>query len=673
MALTDRRPVSGCYRGASGRLAVELRVDVDGSRATCTVSADYQVDDAYSGSMRIDRPSVVFHQNMVTIRGSAVFSYPTPFTAVRVTIPRVPEGAERAQATLMHFTRRGVPGSRFTCRFHSESFRTILLEEAYQHDVRRFEEYDTSLLPSAGANRTLSATVAFAEAGIELQRSRAPSPVDTAIAGPNHTWSDAELHAAMELYFTGLAQRPQWAIWLMHARVHDDPRLRGLMFDRRGLHRQGCAVFYESMADEQPPTLRNQLHTCVHELGHGFNLAHSWQKVRATPPVPSRPDAASWMNYPFRYPGGEPAYWPAFAFEFDEPELVHLRHGFQEDVIMGGRPFLAGAASETGEPDPHERHNPGLRLALTAPREFRLGMPVSVELALHATTAAGQLVSKVIGPRPGNVDIYIRRPDGIEVAFEPLLRHCREAEPFLLTARSAPLRDYAFIHYGKDGYAFGAPGRYRVRAVYTALDGSVVHSGSLPIVVARAATRDERTVGGLVLGDDGVGKLMSLMGSAAPALDSARDTLGEIVKRHPRHPMSDVARVVMATSAARDFKVINPDGVVEVRRADIEAARDLVAPVIDFAAVERAAPAGLTGAEQEQALASALSRVGTREGVQPMVDTFVNSRRLEIAKVVPKREAPPSPAGASAEDRFVVTRSAGSRTEPEGESPSSAA
>ena len=46
---------------------------------------------------------------------------------------------------------------------------------------------------------------------------------------------------------------------------------------------------------------RAQLRTYVHELGHAFNLLHSWQKNLADPPQPLGPNSGfgdlSWMNY----------------------------------------------------------------------------------------------------------------------------------------------------------------------------------------------------------------------------------------------------------------------------------------------------------------------------------------------------------------------------------------
>ena len=54
------------------------------------------------------------------------------------------------------------------------------------------------------------------------------------------------------------------------------------------------------------------------------------------------------MNYPWRYPQGGPgAFWNAFPFQFDDQELIHIRHAFRDSVIMGGKFFAARADNQT--------------------------------------------------------------------------------------------------------------------------------------------------------------------------------------------------------------------------------------------------------------------------------------------------------------------------------------
>ena len=146
--------MSGCYRGADAGFAVELRVDVDGPRATRRVSADYfRLRDAtktYIGSMRVDEPVVSITQTRVTIAGTGLFSWPTKNSQVSVTIPRDWESSGPAPAVLRHFASGGASGSAYVCAFESPNFRTVQLEEAREQAVTRFTSYDTRSLPGAG-------------------------------------------------------------------------------------------------------------------------------------------------------------------------------------------------------------------------------------------------------------------------------------------------------------------------------------------------------------------------------------------------------------------------------------------------------------------------------------------------------------------------------------------
>lgn len=630
-----RQDVSGRYRCADGGFEVELRVDIDGRRATNRVSADYYRTDAlpatYLGSMRIDRPVTSRTPAQTTITGDATFTWPTRHTRVTVTIPRTAAGAGTPQATLRHFTKAGAVGAEYVCSFESENFRAVQLVESRERSVVKFTTYDTGLLPSGAPARELSAVAAFAEAGIEVVQAQEPAEVDTSLAGRDAAWSDAELHAAMQLSFSRWFDHPQWALWLFHAVVHEDPGVFGLMFDSKGPQRQGCAVFYHGITPSTPEFQRELLRVSVHEIGHVFNLPHCWQRTCGEPPLPSRPGARSWMNYPERFPGGSEAYWSTFGFQFDDEELVHLRHAYRNNVIMGGSPFVGWAASEPSASWDAAPRAPGIRLGLSAPPSLPLGVPVTVRLELSSTTHVPQLVPRVLGPRPATVDLAIRDPRGNAFVFEPLLHHCRGQELVALSAGDPPVRDYAFVHYGRDGFTFDAPGTYRVRARHVTFDGSVALSGERLIRVHPPATRAEREVAALTAGDDEIGTLMSLMGSHSHALRGGNDTLRTITERYPGHPVADIARVIHGANLARAFKLLEPDGNVSLRRPDTSSAAALVAGVVDVAALKRgtAQPAART------------RDIPTRPGIAPSVHAFVNSRRSEINAAI--RGAIPAP------------------------------
>jgi len=77
------------------------------------------------------------------------------------------------------------------------------------------------------------------------------------------------------------------------------------------------------------------------------------------------------MNYPWLYPSGPAAFWNNFPFQFDDPEAVHLRHAFLDDIIIGGNDFGIGAALEHSRPfDQNMEDNSALKIELSVARRL---------------------------------------------------------------------------------------------------------------------------------------------------------------------------------------------------------------------------------------------------------------------------------------------------------------
>ena len=636
-----KRKVYGRYRSAGTPYQVELRVDVDGPSPTMRVSADYfSVSGAtvsYFGSMRVDAPSVAVTPTHVIVKGIGRYTWAAGAPRVKVTIPRVPVVAAPAAATLQHLTLGGSPGATYICRWLGPEFRAVLFEQDCQDSVPTpFTTYNTGSFPSGGPARTISAVSAYAEAGIQLLTTGATSFIPTTETGANAAWSDAELHASMVKHFSIWRDIPQWAVWLFHAKLHDiGSNLYGIMFDLIGKQRQGCAVFYEGIGGTGAAQRRLQAYTCVHELGHCFNLLHSWQKSLAIPPQPNRPASPSWMNYPWRFPGGEGAFWSAFPFRFDAQELVHLRHGFLNDVIMGGNPFQVGSALEDLESwrAPIEDRS-GLRLELGAPASFGYGDPVTVEVKLTGADPRGVVATKHLRPRNGNVEIAIAQPDGRVVAYEPLLHHClNDANPIMLGGEQVEYADRAFIHYGKGGFYFDRPGTYRLRARYTAPDGSIIVSDTTTIRIRPPATAEDAEVAELLFGDE-QGTLMYLVGSDFEGLQRGNDALTRVWDEHPEHPLANVARLIQGVNAAREFKEIQPDNTVTVREADPKAAAGLLEPILDLTSMRKAVAKKKDEGERTAIVARELRTEVAPAQSDAALEGYLVARRREIAAEV---------------------------------------
>jgi hypothetical protein len=593
-----KRQVRGRYRSAAVGWRLELRVDVDGPRPLHRVSGDFfstsGATTSYFGSFIVEGASIVTTGSVVKIEGLGRFTWNAGAPLVRVTIPRVTVVQAPRPATVQFLTPPSTPGASYLCGFSSRKFRTVQWEQDSVAGTVPFVSYDTGSLPQPAGSpaRILTVSKAFAEAGIELQEAGTPNVIPVAAAGSGAvpTWSDSELHNAMVNHFSMHANQPQWRVWMLVATTHDQGA-RGIMFDYSdSFQRQGAAVFYDAIKGTDAATQRAQLRTYVHELGHAFNLLHSWDKGFADPPQPLGPNGGlgdlSWMNYAWKYqppapaPGGENAYWASFPFHFTDNELVHLRHGFLRDVIMGANPFAKGAA----EVDPALFEEPlsdnsGLAFELRSKEAFGYGEPVVVELKLSATDLRGRETHGYLHPKDEFVSIAIRQPSGRVVLYRPMLRRCMDEDRSVRLDPGQPaIYDSAYIGFGRDGLYFDQPGQYELRAQYVAADGSRIVSPVLRLRVRPPASADDERVGELMMGEE-QGKLLALLGSDSEDLRRGRAALDTVVEQHAGHPLAVYAQLAKGINCARDFKDLTPDKRLHVREAEPKDAVKLLAAV----------------------------------------------------------------------------------------------
>lgn len=640
-AIRAKRLVRGRYRSAAIGFQLELRVDVGGSRPTNRVSGDFfQVTGGttkYFGSFVVNGPTIVTNPGNVRIEGLGTFTWSAGAPFVRVTIPRSTILQSPKAASVEFVTPPSTPGASYHCPYASPYFRTVQWEQDSVAGVVPFVSYDTGSLsqPPASPARVLTVPKAYAEAGIELQVSGAPDviPISEAGAGAAPTWSDSELHNAMVNHFSLFADVPQWRVWLLVATSHDGGA-RGIMFDYTDAHqRQGCAVFYDAIKGTDAASQRAQLRTYVHELGHAFNLLHSWQKNLADPPQPLGPNGGlgdlSWMNYTWRYqppppaPGGDAAYWASFPFGFTDNELVHLRHGFYRDVIMGDNPFGKGAADI--DPDLFDQpivDNSGLALELRSKGTFEYGEPVVVELKLSTTDLRGRETHGYLHPNDDFVTVAIRQPSGRVVRYRPLMLRCAdETRTVQLDGGRPAVYESAYIGYGRDGFYFEQPGRYTLRAEYVAADGSRIVSPIAELRVRRPATREDAEIGELLLGDE-QGQLLALLGSDANALRSGNEALDVLLDEHGGHPLAVYARLVKGMNAQRDFKDLTAERQLRVRSSKPAESIELLTPV-EQASVADQGVDNITLNMVMRTLAGAQAKAGRPDQAADVMDRMV--------------------------------------------------
>ncbi len=523
-------PVSGRYEAvasqvpapplplprARGTLSLDVDRDDPQQVASGTLTAGLKGRVHWIAKLRAVRPGV--WQGAIIYRD--VLGTAFPYGAVEVRV----NAAGGTRTAIVKFTAgAGSQPLVIPYRWVSPYFRQAEFEYDHVAGISPVTEIDPTAHPNHPADlhsEKLSIEAFYRRAGIDARLSPNPSAVPIGGAGANVTWSDAEMHDAMQAYWSRFANKPQWALWVFFANQHDTgPSLGGIMFDSIGPNdRQGTALFYNSFisqapAGDQSPSewvKRMRYWTAVHEMGHAFNLAHSWQKSLGTPwiPLQDEPEARSPMNYPYRVAGGERTFFADFRYRFSDPELLFLRHAPERFVEMGYADWFDHHAFEQAAAPV-----PGLTLELrTRPARKTFEFLEAIVLELKLTNGSDQplLVPDRVLQKLEAMTFVVKRKGAPARQLVPCARRCLESRVRAL-APGASIYDSVFVSFGRDGWLVDEPGDYLVQAAIH-LDAGDIVSNRVTLRVELPAGRDEEVFAQDYF-SDGVGRVLSFDGS----------------------------------------------------------------------------------------------------------------------------------------------------------------
>jgi hypothetical protein len=609
-AATAPTSISGQYEGemtapTSGLAFLDLRIDVDkrypNSPVMKRVSGDFyqlnkisvpgsppKVTRVYRESWIVNRPTVKTVGKKVEITGKVTFwkgIHPANTLKITMAVPQ----PEVTPSCTVAFTRPGGQAAVYNCTKKSDSFRTLNLEIDVCKSVNAppvRPEWNTNghpIKPAGLPARVLTIEEAYREAGVNVTIRPKSSVIDDSDA-EFETWSDAELHNAMETYFSQIGGSwPKWEMWGILAGSYEEPSVGGVMFDAaatfggagKAPERQGFAVFrkhewFDNLVQgtpssaEQASSMRQFLYTWVHEAGHAFNFLHSWDK--------NRPDALSWMNYDWRYDNqnGANSFWSNFTFRFDDEELVHLRHGDRSSVIMGGDPWASGGHLEAPPGAEYLAAPPGamasvegeqpIELLIRSKEYFEFMEPVAIELRLRNLFSDMPItLDSRLNPEYGGIVIYIRRPDGRIVEYAPVM--CKLAYtspkqllPLLPDQQPGPDRysEEVLISYGRYGFYFDQPGEYYVRALYQGGGDLLIPSNVHRLRVGTPLTRKLDLTAQDYFSYE-VGMNLYLEGSRSSHLEKGFDLLREMSEEHKDSLLGAKLAMTVANGLTQPF------------------------------------------------------------------------------------------------------------------------
>jgi hypothetical protein len=425
--------------------------------------------------------------------------------------------------------------------------------------------------PADLRRRDLSIAGAFADAGIELSVVPGAKPIALPSSAYTHGLTDDELHGILTSVTKDEPPRAWW-VHLLVAPRHAMRGVLGMVYDTERMHpRHGTVIFHDELkravavdrqtdvanvGDDHPHFTRDFLYTAVHELGHAFNLLHSFQKGWfGGSDVAPRPDAASWMNYPHLYPHGawleadQPdRFWADFRFQFDRAELEHLRHHERDEVMMGAHAF--GALGDRVIPDAIGCAG-GLSASVEVRAAYEHGEPFPVVIQLENRGGRALVLDLPRDPWSA-VELTVRTPGGRYRRIEPLT--VRRETPgawrrvVLRGGESERLRLGAF--YGRHGFTFEEPGTYCLHARLTLPGRAPLALGATSLYVKSGGRTLERLLADRLFGDE-QGHFLTFLGG--DHLTRGKGSLEELVA-DPRFAVTRAAvpvRTALAASYAR--------------------------------------------------------------------------------------------------------------------------
>jgi hypothetical protein len=566
----------------------ELRLDVDGSYPQHTASGV-----AVFGLQRVHWIASLVPAEANSWNGTIFYKEGPagvfPYTTVTVRVyPNTGSLKKRARVRLE------APGGLHRIRwfdYKSRFFHKVDFEFDAAEGEAATTEIDTAAHPNHPAGlpaEQLTIRKVFRRAGFYVSQSPGGS-VPISGAGSNAQWSDNEMHDAMQVFWSRFSATSQWAMWVFFASLHEQgTSLGGIMFDDIGPnHRQGTAIFNDAFISVPPPNdpspaawvQRMIFWTACHEMGHAFNLAHSWQKSLGTPWVPglaNEPEVRSYMNYPFRVAGGESAFFADFEHRFSDAELLFLRHAPERLVQMGNAAWFDHHGFQEARVSPQ----PALRLDLRVNRDDRIFEylePVTLELKLTNDSSEPLIVDANVLRGVESMTVIIKPQGKPAREFTPFGRYCYLPDNVVLYPGEsiyAPLG----VSAGLNGWDIADPGRYLLQVALHRDDEDVV-SNELYLRVAPPRSYQEELIAQDVFTED-VGRVLAVRGSEV--LSDANDVLRTVVDELSDRRVAIHAAVALAAPEAKDYKVLTPAPAtpagltVETRDAKPEDARRLL-------------------------------------------------------------------------------------------------
>ncbi len=559
----------------------ELRLDVDGRYPQMTASGTMY----YGLSMRAHWIASLTKIARNQWSGQIWYKHGStvniPYTNVKITATSSFYWNQRKISVV--FSGGGGASKTLTYKLKTNYFHPVELEFDRVEGAPIVTSMDTTSHPNhppAMPSETLTIENVYRRAGLNVSKSEGDGVIPLEEAEANGTWSDMEMHDAMQTYWSRFANKSQWSMWVLFASLHDwGPGLGGIMFDDIGPnHRQGTAIFGNAFISDPPfeessPDAwvqRMRFWTACHEMGHAFNLAHSWQKELGTPWIPlhNENEARSFMNYPFRVEGGESAFFADFENKFSDSELLFMRHAPSEYVQMGNADWFDHHGFEQAEMSMNTEY----LLEVRPNRDisnFEFLEPVNLELKLTNVSHEPKLFDKSIFSSGHDITVILKKEGKPARQWSPFARYCSVSNKIMIDTKKSVYHSL-FVSAGLNGWDIAEPGKYLIQVAIKNGNEYIV-STPLTIRVKPPLGYEEEYIAQDLFNDD-VGRVLALNGSLS--LETAINTLKDIEQRLPERRIVYHARMALGNPLLRNYKTLNLENErkFNIHKKDVEGA-----------------------------------------------------------------------------------------------------
>jgi len=555
--------------GFNLKIKDELRLDIDGRHPLMTASGRILAGTKYFVHWIASLKQTERNRYEGKIWYKEAPGTPFPYTHVRIDVHRsFYTNLKKATVTFLY----GSTSHKREYRFKSSYFHPLSFEYDFAAGTTPITTIDTQIHPTHPSDlrqEIISIETVYRRAGFDV-RTNTGAAIPLSMAGANQIWNDNELHDAMQIYWSSFRDAPQWAAWVIFAAEHEmGSGLAGIMFDDIGPnHRQGTAIFLDSslfnadLGILQPDDWeeRYKFWCACHEVGHCFNLAHSWQKDYSSfgsswIPLSNNTASTSFMNYPFYYPYGpnsaynsETDYFNNFEYRFDDEELLFMRHAPVKYVQPGNADWF----DHHGFQQANTAERPALKLEVRANRKssiFEFMEPIVLELKLTNISKQPIVIDDNLLSVLDVMTVIIKKDEKPARQFSPYAHYDFTGKPKVLGMGESAYESL-FVSVGRNGWDLAVPGYYDVQVCLHLYEHDVV-SNLFRLRITPPQEHIEELLAQDFFSHD-VGRILTFDGSQA--MEDGIDTLKEVSDRLKNKKVSYHADIALASSIARDYK-----------------------------------------------------------------------------------------------------------------------